>query len=87
MHAVQSIPQTLLSLSIEGVSIREIRNELRSFGLNPNDWQALHAPRVLRESRLILVHREDKDLRISVNMHPVTNLNPRTRIAAVEMLL
>lgn len=86
----QSVSQPLMSLTLQprdADSIRQIRSELASFGLNPNDWQALQSPRALRHSRLVLVHREDQDLRISVNMHPISEAHSRTRIADVEMLL
>lgn len=62
MHA-----QPLVTISFSSPSISLIKNELKTFGLNPRDWDAVE----MNEpdgSRLILVHREDVEVRLSVRL-------------------
>ena len=62
-----SFEELLGSLLVESDSVSLIRNELRSFGLNPRDWRAERSGRADR-TRLILVHCEDREVRLAVNV-------------------
>ena len=81
-----AMSEPAVSMSVHSHSIANIQNELMTFGLNPRDWRALRPARDFR-SRLILVHREDSDLKISVHVQPAKNPSQVARISGVEMLL
>lgn len=62
-----SIAEPLVSISVAANSMARIQTELTSFGLNPCDWRALHVSQS-DQYRLILVHCDDEDLRLAVNV-------------------
>lgn len=81
-----AMSEPAISMSVHSHSIANIQSELMTFGLNPKDWRALRPARNFR-SQLILVHREDEDLKISVNVQPAKNRSQGSRISGVEMLV
>ena len=62
-----SFQKPLVSLFVGSDSVSLIRNELKTFGLNPRDWRAERPSRSDR-TRLILVHCEDSEVRLAVNV-------------------
>ncbi len=71
--------QPLVTISFSSPSLSLIKNELKTFGLNPRDWDAVEMIDQ-DESLLILVHREDDEVRLSVRLSAV----PRTSALAIQ---
>lgn len=69
----------LVTISFSSPSLSLIKNELKTFGLNPRDWDAVEVNEQ-DESQLILVHREDNDVRLSVRLQAA----PRTSRLAIQ---
>ncbi len=84
MHALS---EPLVSIHVESNSISRIQLELASFGLNPLDWRALHVSQS-DQYRLILVHCDDEDLRLSVNVkNTAQNKSGDSMIEDLEMIV
>lgn len=81
-----AISQPVMSISVQADSLSQIQNELTAFGLNPNDWCAVPSTRQQR-SRLILIHREDTDLRLAVDINGDPGGEAHAKIRDVEMIV
>ena len=80
-----------VSISVAANSFTHFQDQLSSFGLNPRDWRALQDipnewSRLLR-ARFILVHRDDEELRLGVNVHGAPDNSNTPTITDIEMLL
>lgn len=83
---MQAFQEPLVSIAVTSNSFSAIRNELKTFGLNPNDWRAARQPQA-DYSRLILVHCEDDELRLGVNLKPSPAALVPLVIADVEWIV
>ncbi|CAN5404215.1 hypothetical protein BH10BDE1_BH10BDE1_30460 [soil metagenome] len=88
---MQVFHEPAVSMSIAPESFANFQQQLSAFGLNPRDWRPLNiAPQELSRlvrARFILVHRDDEDLRLGVNVHAAKDDRSTPTIADVEMLL
>ncbi len=78
-----AIQEPLVAISLTSNSVSQIQSELTSFGLNPHDWRALHVSQS-DHYKLILVHRDDEDLRLAVNVR--NNQEKRTNSGLIQDL-
>lgn len=88
---MQAFHEPAVSMHVAADSFASFQEQLSSFGLNPQDWRALqHIPHELSRlvrARFILVHRDDDDLRLGVNVHTTPDISGTPTIADIEMLL
>lgn len=75
-----------VAVSFSSESFSTIQNELSTFGLNPNDWRALHASQT-DGYRMVLVHRDDEDLRLAVNIQKDLAPKGAAKIQDLEMII
>ena len=88
---MQAFQEPAVSMSIATESFANFQQQLSSFGLNPRDWRPLNTvpqelSRLVR-ARFILVHRDDDDLRLGVNVHVAKDARSTPTIADIEMIL
>ena len=83
------INEPLLTICFRTSTVPQIKNELKTFGLNPRDWDIINPqiPSSLRPAKLILVHRDDEDVRLAVKLYPDADNTPATAIETVEWLI
>lgn len=75
--------EPLVSFHPKLTTLQLIKNELQTFGLNPSDWREETSPHG-RRTGLILVHREDCEVRLAVK---VRNVAESSAIEEVEWLI
>ncbi len=81
-----AMTEPLVSVSVPAASFSTIQKELTTFGLNPKDWRALHASQT-DGYRMILVHRDDEDLRLAVNIQRKLTSSDAPKIQDLEMIV
>lgn len=81
-----AMSEPLVAVSVPAASFSTIQKELKTFGLNPNDWRALHASQT-DGYRMILVHRDDEDLRLAVNIQRKLTAVDAPKIQDLEMIV
>jgi hypothetical protein len=88
---MQAFQEPAVSIIVSTDSFAKFKEQLSSFGLNPRDWRATQdkpdpSPEY-EHARFILVHREDDDLRLGVNVHTTSKTSGAPTIADIELLL
>lgn len=81
-----SMSEPLVSVNLPAASFPAIQKELATFGLNPKDWRALHASQT-DGYRMVLVHRDDDELRLAVNIQKKSTTPGAPKIQDLEMIL
>ncbi len=75
----------LVTICFSTPSLSMIKNELQTFGLNPKDWDTVESNGD-DEFNLILVHREDEEVRLSVRLRATPQVSTLA-IQNVEWLI
>lgn len=78
--------QPLVTFCTRSRSTALIKSELKTFGLNPNDWEAIEE-NVGPTTRWILVHRDDEEVRLAVQIDATNLHRGHMAIQDVEWLI